>query len=106
MLLALADCAQDRYQWNLAHAGFASSARRLPETERQEIVRLVTQATTETLLRVGQSYGERGSNVMHAITGYRDDRVTVFDLKRVAGHWVIYDHGDASMTLSTVFTTD
>ena len=48
-LLALAGCAQDRYQWNLSHAAFASSARRLPESERQEIVRLVSHATTERL---------------------------------------------------------
>ena len=39
-LLALAGCAQDRYQWNLSHAAFAPSARRLPESEREEIVRL------------------------------------------------------------------
>jgi hypothetical protein len=74
VLLALAGCAHDRYQWNLSHAAFASSARRLPESERQEIVRLVSHATTEKLLRVGRSYPERGSNIMNAVTGYRDHR--------------------------------
>ncbi len=103
-LLALAGCAQDRYQWNLSHAAFASSARRLPESERQEIVRLVSHATTETLLRVGRSHPERGSNIMNALTGYRDLRVTRFTLTKVAGHWVIIDHEDVPMTSGTVCT--
>ena len=106
-LLALAGCAQDRYQWNLSHAAFASSARHLPESERQEIVRLVSHATTETLLRVGRSYPERGSNIMNAVTGYRDHRVTRFTLtKRVAGDWVIIDQEDVPMTTGTLYTAD
>jgi len=105
-LLALAGCAQDRYQWNPSHAAFASSARRLPESERQEIVRLVSHATTETLLRVGRSHPERGSNIMNALTGYRDHRVTRFTLTKVAGHWVIIDHEDVPMTSGTVYTAD
>ena len=105
-LLALAGCAQDRYQWNLSHAAFASSARRLPESERQEIVRLVSHATTETLLRVGRSYYERGSNIMNAVTGYRDHRVTRFTLTKVAGDWVIIDQEDVPMTTGTLYTAD
>ena len=105
-LLALAGCAQDRYQWNLSHAAFAPSARRLPESERQEIVRLVSHATTETLLRVGRSYYERGSNIMNAVTGYRDHRVTMFTLTKTGGHWVIIDHEDASIKFSSVYTSD
>ena len=85
-LLALAGCAQDRYQWNLSHAAFASSARRLPESERQEIVRLVSHATTETLLRVGQSDYERGVIIMNAVTGFHDHRVTMFYLTKTGGH--------------------
>jgi hypothetical protein len=106
ILPALAGCAQDRYHWNLSHAAFAPSARRLPESERQEIVRLVSHATTETLLRVGRSYPERGSNIMNAVTGYRDHRVTRFTLTNVAGHWVIIDHEDSSVRLSNVYTSD
>ena len=78
----------------------------LPESEREEIVRLVSHATTETLLRVGRSYPERGSNIMNAVTGYRDHRVTRFILTNVAGHWVIIDHEDVPMTSGTVYTAD
>ena len=108
VLLALAGCAQDRYHWNLSHAAFAPSARRLPETERQEIVRLVSQATTETLLRVGQSYYEyeHGDNIMNAVTGYHDHRLTMFSLTKTGGHWVILDHEDASIKFSSVYTSD
>jgi hypothetical protein len=107
-LLVLAGCAQDRYHWNLSHASFAPSARRLPEGERQEIVRLVSQATTETLLRVGQSYYqyEHGDNIMQAVTGYHDHRLTMFSLTKTGGHWVIIDHEDASMKFSNVYTSD
>jgi hypothetical protein len=107
-LLVLAGCAQDRYHWNLSHAAFAPSARRLPDSERQEIVRLVSQATTETLLRVGQSYYEykRGDNIMNAVTGYHDHRLTMFSLTKTGGHWVLLDHEDASIKSSTVYTSD
>jgi len=106
VLLVLASCAPDRYHWNLSHAVFAPSARRLPETERQEIVRLVSQATTEPLLRVGRSYYERGSNIMNAVTGYHDHHVTRFSLTKTSGHWVIIDHEDASQKLGITYTSD
>jgi hypothetical protein len=107
VLLALAGCAQDRYHWNLSHAAFAPSARRLPESERQEIVRLVSDATTETLLRVGRSHYQRESDlIMQAVTGYRDHRVTKFTLTKDAGHWVIIDHEDVPMTTGTLYTAD
>jgi hypothetical protein len=106
VLLAPAGCAQDRYHWNLSYAAFASSARRLPQGEREEIVRLVSQATTETLLRVGRSYYERGDNIMNAVTGYHDHRVTMFILTNVGRHWVIIDHEDASIKFGNVYTTD
>lgn len=106
VLLALAGCAQDRYHWNLSHAAFAPSARGLPAAERQEIVRLVSQATTETLLRVGRSYYERGSNIMNAVTGYHDHRVTRFSLTKTGGRWVIIDQEDTSIKSGTIYTTD
>ncbi len=69
-------------------------------------MRLVSHATTETLLRVGRSYPERGSNIMNALTGYRDHGVTRFTLTKVAGHWVIIDHEDVAITSGTVYTAD
>lgn len=104
----LAGCAQDRYHWNLSHAAFAPSARRLPEIERQEIVRLVSEATTEPLLRVGQSYYERkhGDNIMNAVTGYHDHRVTQFSLTKPDKHWVILLSEDLSVASGTLYTQD
>jgi hypothetical protein len=108
VVLALAGCAQDRYHWNLSHAAFAPSARRLPETERQEIVRLVSDATTEPLLRVGQSYYqyERRDNIMQAVAGYHDHRATMFSFTKPDRHWVILDREDASIKFSTIYTSD
>ena len=106
VLLTLAGWAQDRYQWNLSHAAFASSARRLPQGECEEIVRLVSQATTAPLLRVGQSYYQRGDNIMQAVTGYHDHRVTMFTLTKPGEHWVFIDHEDASIKFGTIYTSD
>jgi non-ribosomal peptide synthetase component F len=106
VFLTLAGCAQDPYHWNLSHAAFAPSVRRLPEGERQEIVRLVSHATTEPLLRVGRSNYQQGVNIMQAVTGYHDHRVTMFTLTKTGGHWVIIDHEDSSVRLSNVYTSD
>jgi hypothetical protein len=101
-LLVLSGCPADRFRWNFAHAYLSPRARQLPRAELEEIIRLVSYATPEIIIGVGQSCTERGLDEMHVVTGYTNDRVTVFDLKKSGGKWRIVDRGDASPSLSTV----
>jgi len=102
-LLALSGCAADRYHWNLTHAYVSPKARELPPADLEGIIRLVSYATPEPIIGIGQSCSERSLDEIHVVTGYTNDRVTVFDLKRSGGKWRIVDHGDGSPSLSTVW---
>jgi len=97
----LAGCATDRYRWSLTHAFLSPRAQQLPRDELQEIVWLVSHSWGDTIIAVGQTCGDNPDE-FHVVARYNDYRVMVFDLKKIAGHWKITDHGDASPFLSTI----
>jgi len=102
-LFVLNGCVAERYRWSLTHAYISPRARQLPRKDLEEIMRIVSYATTESIIGVGQSCTERSLDEMHVVTGYTNDRVTVFDLKKSGGKWRIIDQGDGSPSLSTVW---
>jgi hypothetical protein len=96
-------CAADRYQWNLTHAYLSPRAKQLPPADLKEIIHLISSATPEIIVGIGQSCDERGLDSIHVVTGYTNERVTVFDLKKLNGKWRIIDHDDGSPFLSTIW---
>jgi len=102
-LLVLSGCAVDRYHWNLTHAYVLPKARQLPRADLEGIIRLASYATPEAIIGIGQSCSDCRLDEIHVVTGYTNDRVTVFDLKKSGGKWHIVDHGDGSPSLSTVW---
>jgi hypothetical protein len=103
LLLALCGCAEDRYRWSLSHARISPKARQLPQSDLEEIIRIITAASSNVIIGVGQSCTERTLDEMHVVTEYSEDRVMVYDLKKTDGRWKITDHGDGDPLLSTVW---
>jgi hypothetical protein len=100
--LLAASCATDRARWSLAHAYISPRARELPRAELEEIISLVSQSWSETIVGVGQACGD-SRDTMHVVASYGEYRTMVFDLKKVSGHWRIVDRGDGTPTLSTTW---
>ena len=101
-VLLLSGCATDRAHWSLAHAYMSPRARQLPRAELEEIVSLVSNAWSDTIVGVGQACGDP-PDTMHVVASYGEYRTMVFDLKKVSGHWRIVDRGDGTPTLSTTW---
>src|ERR1700716_4206746 len=92
-LLALSSCAEGRYHYAMEHAYLSPRARQLSQTDRAEILRLISQATSETVIGVGHIGSERTLNEMHVVTYHTENDVTVFDLRKENGKWRIADYG-------------
>ncbi|MEY2555172.1 MAG: hypothetical protein QOF93_316 [Verrucomicrobiota bacterium] len=86
----------------MANAYFSPHARKLPRVELEEIVSLVTHQWSNTIVGVGQACGDP-PDVMHVVAQYFEDRVMVFDLKKVDGHWRVSNSGEGTSFISTIW---
>src|SRR5712691_2112407 len=87
----LTSCAADRYQWSIVHATFSPRAKKLGQTELEEIVKLVVDASSSTVLAIGTPC--RGtSDVINVVVDYESDRVMVYYVKKIGGRWKITGH--------------
>lgn len=94
-------CAAERYRWSLTHAYLSPSARQLPRQDIEEILRLVSYATMESIVGAGQIGSERSLNEMNVVTQYGDEPVvTVWHLRKEGGKWRIVDHGQGTPFIS------
>src|SRR6266496_650141 len=63
-VVLLIGCASDRFEWSMAHLDLSPRARKLPRPELEQIVKLVVNASSSTVLAVGQSCDAK-SGVYH-----------------------------------------
>jgi len=101
-VVLLIGCASDRFEWSMAHLDLSPRARKLPRPELEQIVKLVVNATSSTVLAVGQSCDAK-SGVFHVVVDYQPDRYMIYDVKKIGGHWKITHFEDASPTLTSLF---
>jgi hypothetical protein len=100
--LLLASCATGRYQWSIAHLSVSPRAKKLPQSELEEIVKLVVNASSSTVIAVGLPC-DGTPGVIHVVVDYTPDRFMVYDVKKIGGHWKIAAHRDASPTITELF---
>ncbi|HYR23693.1 MAG TPA: hypothetical protein VEP30_12310 [Chthoniobacterales bacterium] len=101
-VVLLIGCASDRYEWSMSHLDLSPRAQKLPRPEVEQIVKLVVDASSSTVIAVGQSCDGK-SDVFHVVVDYRPDRYMVYDVKKIGGRWKITRHEDASPTLTGLF---
>src|SRR5205807_4342486 len=101
-LVVLTSCAADRYHWSIAHMSLSPRAKKLPQGDVEEIVKLVVEASSSTVLSVGAPC--RGaSDVINIVVDYMPDRFMLYHVKKIGGHWKIVGREDASPTLTGLF---
>ena len=86
----------------MAHLDVSPRAQKLPRPELEQIVKLVVDATSSTVLAVAQSCDSK-SGVFHVVVDYRPDRYMIYDVKKIGGQWKITHFEDASPTLTSLF---
>jgi hypothetical protein len=102
VVIVLLGCASDRFEWSMAHLDISPHAQKLPRPELEQIVKLVIDATSSTVLAVGQSCDSK-SGVFRVIVDYEPDRYMIYDVKKIGGQWKITHFEDASPTLTMLF---
>jgi hypothetical protein len=95
----VAGCAS--FEYNLAHA-YVTPWTRLPKAEIQEIVRVVSRSSTQTIIGISQSSPSTKPNEVDVFTGTPDGSSAYYwnyTLKRSETTWRIADSGQISFTV-------
>jgi hypothetical protein len=97
IIVAFAGCAADRYRWNLAHEHLMPNASKLPRADIEEITRLVSAKSSQSILGISlQRSGRRAGDVTvvpaYPSGNYPDDHGAYW-LRRETGHWRIVEGG-------------
>jgi hypothetical protein len=102
-ILVLTSCAADRYRWSMAHLSLSPRAKKLPQSELEQIVKLVVNSTgTSIVIGVGMPCGGP-PGVVNVVADYRSDRYMLYKLKKIERQWKIIGNQDASPALTNLF---
>ena len=83
-LLLVSSCAENRYQWSLAHAG-VSGRPPLSRVDLEQIIRAVSQATLQPVVSVDRYDTTHVSVIAATSVGYVEE----FELQKVGNEWRI-----------------
>jgi hypothetical protein len=109
-VLVLAGCANQRFEWNLAHQRLSPEVRKLPEADIREITRLVSERSGAPIVCM-RSTGNKGPDagqiwVVTADSTTMENRDNgLFQLKKQNGVWRIID-GGFGLSTSLIICSD
>jgi hypothetical protein len=104
-LLALTACANQRYEWNLAHQHLSPKMQKMPQADIREITRLVSERSPAPIVCMSYTgskspYPDQVWVVAADSTTMEDSSNGLFRLKKQNGAWHIIDYGfDLSTSL-------
>ena len=88
--LALLGCADQRYRYNVAHQSLSPKIKQLPQADRDEILRLVSEHCAVPIYCISWHSRDREVWVAAANSVSMDSsRNGLFELKKEDGHWWI-----------------
>jgi hypothetical protein len=109
-VFALTGCANQRYQWNLAHQQLSPKVQKMPEADVREITRLVSEHCVTPIIcmhHTGSSGPYPNEVWVVAADAYtmEDSRNALFRLKKQNGTWRVID-GGYGLSTSLIICSD
>ena len=97
LLLSFASGCALSYEYDLAHA-YVTPWTQLPKSDIQEIVRVVSRRSFQSIIGIRQDPSQRKSNRVNVYTG-SDSSAFVYVLERSGATWRIVDSGQMSISV-------